>query len=383
MEAVFVLLRMASFGWAVITIPLSLLLLCVGDSFEGKVFACAAMVIGATPLLACIGKELESKRLKYLAAIGGLIGVSLTIWLAVSAPDGRRDESAKVQHRYASGTWEFQTHALGNLLPELDQFLLGFRVVPLLDSLFTQKQATSLSDLTTEIYHELEADPDFHALGSVMPDAYADLWFGRSDQGHSFLYIPQKLDRESPAPVLVFLHGSGGNFKAYTWLLSRIADDLGMVLVCPSYGMGNWTAADSAAVIRAALQDAEKDVKLDRGRMHLMGLSNGGKGVGHAGRDMGDAFQSLTLISPVVEMLSVTSPKFVSHWKGRPVFILAGARDDRVPLQSVSYVASVMEKNGADVTLTAVPDADHFLLFSHRDEVIAMMTKWLAFMASK
>ncbi|TDU81637.1 prolyl oligopeptidase family protein [Prosthecobacter fusiformis] len=373
----FVIARMASLVLAVLATPLSVLLLIVGQSFESRLFGIAGMMIGVSPLLVCLGVELERRWLKWTGGLGCLGWLGLTVALYSLAPDGKRPKGARIQHRYAEGAWGFQRQALGNLLPELDQFLLGFKVVPLMDSYFTFEQSRELSAWTAEIYRELEADADFHALGSVMPVAYADLWLGRGGQGHSFLYVPPGLKRDVPAPVLVFLHGSGGSFKAYPWLLSQMADELGLVLICPSYGMGNWNAADSAGVVEAALADAENVVRLDRGKMHLMGLSNGGKGLGHAGRDLGEKFASLTFISPVVETGSIKDPRFIGNWQGKPVFIITGAKDDRVPLESVTYVSSVMKKNGAQVTLKTVPQADHFLLFSHRREVIAQLKEWL------
>lgn len=373
----FVLIRMASLFLAVLAVPLSLLLLVAGLSFESKIFGIAGLLIGMGPLLVCIGKERESKLTEVAGLSACLVWVILTVWLAVLAPDGKPGDSSRIQHRYVNEEAHFQPHALGNLLPELDQFLLGFKLVPLVDRLFTAEQASRLSQLTTDIYKELEADAGFHALGSVMPQTYDDLWFQRTNQGHYFLYVPEKLRRDVPAPALVFLHGSGGNFKAYTWLLSKVADDLGMVLICPSYGMGNWASKDSAKVVRAALFDAGKVVKLDSEQTHLMGLSNGGLGVSHAARDLGNSVRSLTFVSPVFDREAIISAKFKSRMKDKPVFIITGAKDDRVPLQSVTDAAEVMQGRDVRVVLKSVSDADHFMFFSHRNEVMAQIKQWL------
>lgn len=374
----FVYVRMACLLLAVLATPLSVLLLFVGESFESTLFGLAGVLLGVSPLLVCLGKENERPELEWAGGCGCLVWAGLTVWLMALAPDGKRPAESRIQHVYAGGDWRFQQQSLGNLLPEMDQFSLGFRVVPLLDSLMTFEQARELSGWTEEIYQELEADEDFHALGSVMPVAYEHLVFGRLNRGHSFIYVPPGLKRDVPAPVLVFLHGSGGNFKAYPWLLSELADSLGMVMVCPSFGFGNWTEAASARVVEKALAEAEKVARLDRGNMHLMGLSNGGKGVGHVGRDLGHQFRSLTFISPIVEEDATESLRFMARWKDKPVFVISGAEDDRVPLSYVVDAAARMKKNGALVTFKTVPDADHFLLFSHREMVIGQLKEWLA-----
>lgn len=374
----FVYVRMACLLLAVLATPLSVLLLFVGQSFESTLFGLAGVMLGVGPLLICLGRENERPGLEWTGWAGCLVWAGLTAWLVALAPDGKRPAEARIQHVYAGGDWKYQRQSLGNLLPEMDQFSLGFRVVPLLDSLMTFEQARELSGWTEDIYRELEADEDFHALGSVMPVAYEHLFFGRLNRGHSFIYVPPGLKRDVPAPVLVFLHGSGGNFKAYPWLLSQVADSLGLVLVCPSYGFGNWTEAASARVVEKALAEAEKVARLDRKNMHLMGLSNGGMGVGHAGRDLGDQFRSLTFISPIVGEDATESLRFMARWKDKPVFVITGAKDDRVPLSYVADGAARMKKNGAQVTFKTVPDADHFLLFSHREEVLAQLKEWLA-----
>lgn len=362
---------------AILGLVPSLLLLMVCTTQAGSVFAIGAVLLCSAVGLASVSWGRASWRLK-LAAIGALMGwIVATVWLAVQAPDGHTSEKSPVQQRYLHEQWSFKRYALGNLLPEVDQFALGFKLVPFIDPLFTMKQSKVLSGLTTSIYRELEADPNFHALGSVMPGAYDEIWGQDFNQGHYFLYIPPGLERHQPHPALVFLHGSGGNFKAYTWLLSKVADELGMVLIAPSYGIGNWREPDTSTLVKAVLQDAAKVVALDSSHLHLMGLSNGGLGVSQAGRVLGAEFQTLTFLSPVMEGYSISSPEFARHWRDRPVLVIAGHEDDRVPFSYVAGNAEAMKSAGINVTLKPVDGADHFMMFSHREVVIPMITEWL------
>ena len=212
-----------------------------------------------------------------------------------------RPPAPAYRHRYIGGQNGFRRYAFGNLLPEGDQFAMGFPLVPAADRLFTVKQAKTLTGLTAAIYGELEADPAFHALGSVMPETYDELWGLPFNHGHYYLYVPPGLDRTTPRPAIVFLHGSGGNFKAYTWLLSKVADQLGMVLIAPTYGFGTWREPDTSRLVQGALDDAAQVVSIDRQDVHLIGLSNGGLGVSQAGRSLGASLRSLTFLSPVFD----------------------------------------------------------------------------------
>lgn len=117
-----------------------------------------------------------------------------------------------------------------NIVPEIEQIQLGFLIMPYLDPILTREQSKRASAFTLGFYEEMEGDPDFRELGSAMGWAYAELVGQSFNVGHYYLYVPEQYS-EKPTPVVIFLHGSAGNFKAYTWLWSKVADRLGCVVV--------------------------------------------------------------------------------------------------------------------------------------------------------
>lgn len=353
-------------------------LLLAAHTGSGRVFAIAGCAVGLGLILAGVTSERWRTWLRWGTVSAFLLGFVAWGIVIAWAPDGRADPLARVQNRYAGGTWDYRRYALGNLVPELDQFRLGFRLITRLDPLFDKAQAAQLAGWTTAIYDELEKDPEFHALGSAMPQAYENLRGGAAASGHSFLYVPERLNRAEPQPVLVFLHGSGGNFKAYTWLLAKVADRVGCVVVAPSFGMGNWRAAESSRVVEAALADAGRVVAVDRSRLHLMGLSNGGLGVSQVAADAGGRFASLIYLSPVFDEEALMSAGFAAQWRGRDVLVLSGTRDNRTPFAYVSDEVARMRARGAKVEVVEFKDSDHFLFFSHGDAVLGRLEAWLA-----
>ena len=303
----------------------------------------------------------------------------MTGWLAWKRPNGYTPDGARVSNQYSDGGWHYHSNALGALLPEVDQFMMGFKLVPTVDPYFTRQQGETLSNLTRDIYAELEADSDFQALGSVMPSAYRELRGQTFDDGHYFLNRSPKLDHSKPLPALVFLHGSGGNFKAYLWLMSRMADDLGMVVIAPSNGMGNWDEKHGPSAVIRALDDVGNKIQLDASNIHLVGLSNGGLGVCRTAASIhGRRFASLTFISPAFDQKAVNSSSFATFWVGKPVLVITGHDDDRVPFSHVEESAIMMKTAGARVDMIPIKGADHFMLFSHRGAVIGKMTDWLS-----
>ncbi len=370
------LLRAASLVWAAAVCPLATLLLMTCVTLPGMAFAIGALLLGIAPAIAWVHNgPLRFRRAAFVPLGGWLL---ITLGLVIASPNGRPREGARVQNRYSEGGWNYQRFALGALLPEIDQFQLIFRLLPVADSLFTIKQAHVLTGLTRAIYAKMEADADFHALGSVMPDVYDQVWGRHFDRGHYFLYIPPHLDRTTPAPALIFLHGAGGNFKAYTWLLSRVADERGMVLIVPSFGMGSWNAEHGVPAVLAALNDAAKVIPMDMGQVHLAGLSNGGLGVSHvAASGAGRLFRSLIFLSPVFDEEDLGSKNFWIQGRDKPVLIVTGEDDDRVPLQYVLSCAAILRTSGARVDMSAYAGADHLLIFSHSDEFLEQLSAWL------
>src|SRR5262249_39698639 len=141
----------------------------------------------------------------------------------------------------------------------------------------------------------------FRHLPSALPAVYRSLGSFSEPADDGFLYIPAHLAATHPAPVLVFLHGSGGNFKGYLWVLSEVADRAGCVVVAPGDGLGNWRASETGRRIASALDRAAQVTAIDRHRVHLAGLSNGGLGVCQALAEHGADFKTAILISPVFD----------------------------------------------------------------------------------
>lgn len=69
---------------------------------------------------------------------------------------------------------------------------------------------------------------------------------------------------------------------------------------------------------------------------------------------------------------------FLTHWRDRPVLVLAGEADERVSCSYVAKRIANLQAAGVSVTHKAYPSADHFLFFSQADEVLDDISHWLA-----
>lgn len=301
----------------------------------------------------------------------GLLG--LILW---QTPSGMLATGSPVQHRFVQPV-SFPRYTLANIVPEIEQINLGFVVTPYLDRLFTTDLARRVAPFTLALYREMENDPNFHQLGSVMGWAYADVLHLPFEVGHYYLYIPKNRPA-GPLPALIFLHGSFGNFKTYTWVWSKLAEREGFVIIAPSYGFGNWRSADSVTLIAQVLADAGTQVELDPKRLYLAGLSNGGLGVSRLASAEPKKFRGLIFLSPVMDTSLVDSPAFQQAWQGRPILVITGAADERIPLSYVQQCTATFKAGGIAVTERVYPDETHFLFFSQPEAVLSDISTWLA-----
>lgn len=127
----------------------------------------------------------------------------------------------------------------------------------------------------------------------VSPALAQNLDFGR---GEVLVKVPADYDDDSPAPLIVLLHGytsSGAGQDTY-FGVSELADDYGFLLVAPDgteEPMGNrsrfWNASeaccnfyssevDDVAYIKSIIDQMKSRYSVDTNRVYLFGHSNGG-----------------------------------------------------------------------------------------------------------
>lgn len=248
--------------------------------------------------------------------------------------------------------------------------------MPYLDPYLTTEQSSKIAPYARQLYQEMETDLHFRQLGSVQGWAYAELIGQPFDVGHYYLYVP-KVQHKKPIPAIVFLHGSAGNFKVYLWLWSKLAEQHQMAIIAPSFGFGNWRKTGGSKAVSQALKDAATIVNIDEDQIYLAGLSNGGLGVSQLAEETPEKYRGLIFISPVMATEIVDEKPFLNAWQNRPVLILTGALDKRIPIDYVKKRSSNFKAAGLAVTEVIYHEEDHFLFFTQAEDVLDKISIWL------
>jgi phospholipase/carboxylesterase len=162
------------------------------------------------------------------------------------------------------------------------------------------------------------------------------------------LYVPTSYVAGEPLPLLVLLHGAGGDANDWFGSYAQRAEDARFVMLAPDSRGPTWDAirgkfAEDVSFINSALELVASEVAIDRTRMAVVGFSDGATYSLSLGLANGDLFTHVIAYSPgfIVSSTNRGTPKFfISHGKQDP--ILPIARTSR-------EIVSVFRSRGYDV----------------------------------
>jgi predicted peptidase len=147
--------------------------------------------------------------------------------------------------------------------------------------------------------------------------------------------------------------------------------------VAPTFGAGNWDEPGGEDAIELARRYCASHPAMDPSRIYLAGLSNGGRGVCLGARHSPDAYRGLIFISPVLDPEALLADRFVAAWKDKPILVLHGAADNRIPVSRIREAVALIERRGLRLEFQAYDGQTHFLFFTIRDRVRDKIGNWL------
>jgi predicted esterase len=232
-----------------------------------------------------------------------------------------------------------------------------------------QERAREIETVMRRSYREMNKDKRFAKIPSAMQTALA----GRDGKPlHYYLYVPRSAGK-ARRPLVVMLHGGGGNLKLSFHMASRVAEKHGFVLVRPTYGNGTWWTKKGAAFVREVLADVKRRCEFDEKRMAVAGVSNGGTGAWHISRKLPGTFSAVISISGAFNLSQA-----VKFSEGPPLYIVHGAKDRVIPAKQ-SREAYVVLKKRPKTIFREYPDGDHFVAVTRHREIWGGIRAWLGY----
>ncbi len=173
------------------------------------------------------------------------------------------------------------------------------------------------------------------------------------------LYVPTDYNPSSSYPLLVLLHGMGGDentmFDGYgNGAVLKAAEHHSYLVACPK---GREPAAmylgSAEQDVLDVLADVRRAYKINPNRIYLAGHSMGAYGTWSVAADHPDVFAALAPISGGGNI--AIAPKL----KDVPQFVVHGDADPTVPVTQSRLMVEAMKKAGAEVKYTEVPGGNH------------------------
>lgn len=210
-----------------------------------------------------------------------------------------------------------------------------------------RRRAPKVSGRTEPHSGALRARPSVHSPDDGLPPGLHPV--GPATASDGFLYVPLGYRPTTPAPLVLMLHGAGGDARNGLAPLLHLADSAGLVLLAPGSREETWDVimgeyGPDVDFIDQLLGDAFRLCAIDPSRIAVEGFSDGASYALSLGVSNGALFTHIIAFSP-----GFIRP---ARQEGAPrVFVSHGKRDTVLPISRCSrQIVPQLTEAGYDVT---------------------------------
>src|SRR6266540_4613295 len=175
-------------------------------------------------------------------------------------------------------------------------------------------------------------------------------------------YIPTNYDAKMKWPMVVALHGMGGDensfFTGYdNGAIRRVAEERGYIVVCPK-GRGPYSMYLVAAErdVLDVVNEMKRDFSIDDDRVYLMGHSMGGYGSWSIAVNNPDLFAAIGPIAGGGTPFSRPKLKAITHV---PWIVVHGDNDPTVPVDESRKMVKAGKELGVEIKYIEVHGGNH------------------------
>ena len=166
---------------------------------------------------------------------------------------------------------------------------------------------------------------------------------------NAFAYVPATIT--GPAPLIVILHGAGGDARFFLDQFKHDADRRGAILLSVQSSGRTWAQRkptdDEADVanIKTAISELTVKAPIDRGRTTVMGFSDGASYALSIGMAYPGLFRTIVAFSPgyafAPSNIDTQQRIFIAHSRRDPILPAANVRDMIKGLEGAGYLPEV------------------------------------------
>lgn len=186
------------------------------------------------------------------------------------------------------------------------------------------------------------------------------------------LYVPEYYTPQQCWPLIVCLHGGFGHGDEYIWTWLRPAKSKGYLLLSPKSLGPTWSVLTPALdihSIEAMLDDVLATYAVDRTRIYLTGLSDGGIFTYLLGLARPELFAGIV---PVAGHMHTLVDTLLRQGRGKalPIFVVHGAQDYIFPVSFTRQTCNLLTRLGYNVTYEELPDWGHAYTYTINERLV-------------
>jgi len=198
-------------------------------------------------------------------------------------------------------------------------------------------------------------------LDPPTPDGVRAGLFSNDGERPFAFYVPERYDGASDWPLIVALHGGGGNGREFLWTWLREARCRNHLLLAPSSQGSTWSLmgpdADAAPVDRLIDWLGER-WRIDRRRMLLTGLSDGATYALLRGLAADAPFSAIAAGAGVFHPANLHNGN-LARAKDKPIYLIHGALDWMFPVEIARQARELLTRAGAKLVYEELVDLSH------------------------
>lgn len=166
-------------------------------------------------------------------------------------------------------------------------------------------------------------------------------------------YVPETYRADQAWPVVLALHGAGGNDEDFLWTWLKHAKSRGYILLSAKSFGPTWYPWDAPSLL-LMLDAVQARYNVDPQRILLTGLSDGGSFSYDVGFAHPERFRALAVVAGI---LRPHQREAQAH--ALPVYIVHGERDQIFPVAYIRMMVEKLREWGHQVTYRELPGFGH------------------------
>jgi len=183
--------------------------------------------------------------------------------------------------------------------------------------------------------------------------------------GEEFTYaiqVPASYDPAKAWPLLITLHGAGGNGPDWIRTWARTAGST-HVLLAPTTPRHTWAARQGHAYVLTALRETGDALNIDPDRVYLDGMSMGAGGAFRLAEHVPDHWAAIGPRCNVPDIRQKKDKTFVTmladNYRMVPVYWVLGAKDEKIPIEWGRAAKVELEAAKGELIYREFPEGGH------------------------